>query len=530
MYTTLRPLLAVATLFSACAENEFAARDDADGFGSEEPGDWDADQDGESPPEGEDDFLALPPSGTDVYVFVANPERDTVTRIDAFSLDVKTVEVGADPRLVLVTPDYSYAAVFNRAGDSVSIVNAESLEVTTTRVRDNFNAMRMSPDGAWVGLFHSEAAVRPDDPPANGIQSFNEVSFVSIPDGLHFAMSASFNIRDIQYSKDGKLAVIVADEALWLVDLTEDFLSPQRIDVGTELDPPKAEEVVLSPSGEFAYVRQFGASDLLVVDLEERTRTRIPAGENPTDLDLSPDGLSAVAVARSSGEVWIYTADDPTVPPRVLELPPELVAGSVVFDATGDTGVLYTTSASSNLYAIWDTTTDAVVVQDLVKPVRSMAVTPTGESLLVLHSQERAPDTKPGSTWDTDWAMTLLSLDTDNLRENPVVLPAEPIGFANSGDGEHGYFIMDGQPSMVEIDYRTLLYDEIRLKSLPAYVGVMPVLEGDPDTPPAWVSQEHPLGRISFYHPPQGPAGPGEDLTGRLETITGFELNSKIEE
>ena len=45
---------------------------------------------------------------------------------------------------------------------------------------------------------------------------------------------------------------------------------------------------------------------------------------------------------------------------------------------------------------------------------------------------------------------------------------------------------------------------------------------GDPtdgDSPQAWVSQEHDLGRISFFDPDEG----------TLETITGFELNSEIE-
>lgn len=526
-------LITTALAAGACsAESGFSAgadRDWEDGGGA---GDIDVDTDMDSaPPENEDDFLALPPSQTDVYVFVVNPERNTVTRVDVYTLDVKTVEVGADPRLVLVTPDYAHAAVFNRGGDSVSIVDSETLDVRTTRVRDNYNAMRMSPDGKWVGLFHSEAARRPDDPPPSGLQSFNEVSFVSIPEGLHFAMSASFNIRDIQYAKDGSLAVIVADEALWLVDLTAEVPTPQRIDVGDEFDPPKAEEVVLSPSGEYAYVRQFGATDLLVVDLEDRTRRRIPAGENPTDLDLSPDGFSAVAVSRGSGEVWVYEADDPDVEPRVVDLPRDVTVGSVIFDPTGETAVLYTTASDSTLFALWDTTTDDILVQDLVKPVRAMAVTPTGESLLVLHSRDRAPGTVPGSTWDTDWAMTMMSLDVDNLRENPVILPSEPIGFANAADGENGYFIMDGVPSLVEIDYRSLLYDQIPLKSVPVYVGVLPDLDPEDEVkPPAWASQEHPLGRISFYHPPGSANGPGEDPIGRLETITGFELNSRIEE
>ena len=481
----------VALGLASCSESGLSrgadATDDTDSF-PQDPGeadtDTDTDSDADTDPETEDDFLALAPSETDVYVFVANPARNTVTRIDVFSMDVRTVEVGADPRIVQVTPDYDYAAVFNRGDDSVTIVDSDTLETFNVPVRDNYNAMEMSGDGAWVGLYHSQAAERPDDPEPGGIQSFNEVSFVSIPDGVHHPMAVSFNPRDIQYSDAGTLAVVVADEALWLVDLTQETLIPRRIPVGDELDPPKAEEVVLSLSGQYAYVRQFGSNDLLLVDLGTGGTQRLPVGENPTDLDLSPDGIDAVVVSRTSGEVWVYKAGQPELPPKVLTLPSELLAGSVLFDPSGEQAILYTTSTSTSTYAIWDTQTDALALHDLVKPIGNLAVTPNGESLLVLHPQEDTPDTEPTDPFYGSWAMSLISLDPTNYRENPIKLPAEPIGFSNAGDGRHGYFIMDQTPALVEIDYLTLLYSQIDLRSAPVYVGVLPDIDEEDDLPP----------------------------------------------
>ena len=71
------------------------------------------------------------------------------------------------------------------------------------------------------------------------------------------------------------------------------------------------------------------------------------------------------------------------------------------------------------------------------------------------------------------------------------------------------------------IDYDTLIHDDIPLPSLPRYVGVMnDPNPNDADTPTAWVSQEHPLGRLSFY----------DVDDNSLETLTGFELNAKVEE
>jgi hypothetical protein len=57
------------------------------------------------------------------------------------------------------------------------------------------------------------------------------------------------------------------------------------------------------------------------------------------------------------------------------------------------------------------------------------------------------------------------------------------------------------------------LPEDIELKSVPVHVGTLP------ESPYAYASQEHELGRISFY----------DAETGSLETITGFELNSEIE-
>ena len=96
--------------------------------------------------EAEGDFLSLMPATTNTYVFVANPDRNTVTRISVPSLDVMTVEVGVDPSLVETSSDYTRAVTFNKGSNDISIIDAESLDVTEVTIRDNLNQMRMSPD------------------------------------------------------------------------------------------------------------------------------------------------------------------------------------------------------------------------------------------------------------------------------------------------------------------------------------------------------------------------------------------------
>jgi len=531
------PFLCAAALaglwLAGCAEYDAASFDERANDTGYYPGEADADVDADadndgtgaaddtSPPEQEDDFIALRPAQTDVYVFIANPTRGTVTRVNVYTLEVLTTQVGNDPQVVLTSPDYDTAVVFNRGDDSVTILDADTLASTEVEVRDNFNNMVMSPNGDWVALWHDRDAERPDDPPPTGVQSFNEASFVYIPTGDHFPMAVGFNPRDIRFTPDSTLAVVVSDEYLALVDLTAETPSPTLIQVAEDLlDPPIAEEVAITPSGAYAFVRQFGAEDLVVVNLSTYQVDRLAVGINPTDLDLTPDGTKAVVISRGSGQVFIVDTTDPIhTPVDTLDLPEGVTLGSVVMAPSGDKAILYTTAVLEAKYATWDLGTDEITVRSLVKPVAGMAVTPTGESLLVFHTKDDAVDADPNSPFHNKWAISLI--DLDDFRSNPLLLPSEPIGYANALSGLRGYLIMDGLRSLSVLRYDTLLYDDYSLRSVPVHLGVLPDLDlEDGDEPPAWISQEHSLGRISFFDP--------DDAS--METITGFELNSGIED
>jgi hypothetical protein len=375
----------------------------------------------------------------------------------------------------------------------------------------------LSPDGKFAVVWHNVAREREDDPPAEGLQSFNEVSFVDLVSYEHSPMAVGFNPQMVRFTPSGDLAVIVADAYVATVDLTVSPLVPRLIELAPGvLDPPSAEEVIVAPDGSFAWVRQFGASDLLVVDLFDGSISEIEAGINPTDLDLSPDGADAVAVARGSSQLWVYDANEPFAAPQVVALPPSSY-GALTFDPTGDQAIVFTTAALVETFGVWTVGTPSVVERSVVKPIASVAVNPTGDTLLVFHTEEDGPETEP--LFAGSWALTLVSL-TD-FRSNPLLLPAEPLGFANSTTGDLGYFAMHGEPLLEVLDYATLLHEEVELRSLPSFIGVLPDLApGDGDEPPAWVSQEHELGRISFFDPDEA----------SLETLTGFELNSEIEE
>ncbi len=515
----LPPLVLSLLVTVGCAETSLADfSSDAPSTASGDDDDSTATNDTGTGGEEEEDLLRLPPAQTDVFVFVANPERDTVTRIEVRSMRVDTTPVGQDPRIVQTTPDRARAVVFNRGDPSVSVLDAATLAQERVEVRPNLNDLAVSPDGAWAVLWHNAARERPDDPPVDGVQSFSEASFVRLSDASHQPLAIGFDLQMVRFTPDGSRAVIVSDSTLALVDLTQEDLRAERVELQPGvLEPAHAEEVVVAPDGSYAWVRLFGSPDLRVVDLDDREVTLVPAGLEPTDLDLSPDGGSTVSVSRSTHELFVFDTLRPFDAPRVVPLPVGSTYGSLQFSPTGTQAVLFSNAVAEQRYASWDVATDAVVEQGLVKPVQSVGVSPDGGTLLVFHPATDGPTTP--EPFRGKPALTLIDL-RDPTFSTPLALPAPPLAYTTSQSGALGYLVLEDERSLSVLDFATHIPTPVPIASPPVYLGVLPDLApGDADEPPAWVSQEYSLGRITFWDPD----------TESEDTLTGFELNAGIE-
>jgi DNA-binding beta-propeller fold protein YncE len=501
----------------ACSDSSYEMKADSgyatagDYAGGEGEGESEAADSDEYAPEAEDAYATLPPATTDAYVFVANPDRNTVTRVSVSDLSVITTEVGVDPHVVKTTEDFATTVVFNRGTDDLSIIDSESLSVATVEVEPNFNQMVMSPDGRWVACYFDAATADSADISDEATRSYNSISLVNIETREHIPMVAGFNPRDIRFNSRGDRMVVVSDSYLAVVDLDAESPAPTRIAIAEDiLDPPVAEEVLLTPSGDQAVIRQFGATSLVVADLDEGTVDLIDVGENPTDLDITPDGDFAVVVARGSNELWIYDLKDVFEAPEVIAMPEGEVLGSVVMSPDNRQGLLYSTASGVSRYSSWDRRTGEIEVHPAVKPVSGVKISPDGGVALLVHDQENGDVDSESPFWNQD-AITLVELDS--FFPNPIVMPSAPTEFASTAEGDLGYVILEDERIMVEFDYNTLIHDEIVLKSNAVHIGLLP------ETRTIYASQEHDLGRISFYNADNGD----------LQTVTGFELNSAIE-
>lgn len=501
-------------LLAACSSADYRAGDATDDSASGAPQD-DADTGSEGEDDGwgsetEDDFLKLSPATTEQYVFVVNASRNTVSRITVPGLQVLTVEVGSAPAAVTTTADNERAIVFNEGSDDVSIIDAETLEVATVGVLPHLNAMVLSDDGVWAVVYRD--ADEETDGDSTGAQSFNELSLVNTLTLEHFPEVVGFKPRQVRFTEDSSLALVVADEYLTMIDLSASTPSISVVEIAEDLlDPPRAEEVEVSPDGTWAFLRQFGEDQLVVVDLLSREVQRVDVGQNPTDLDITPDGTHAVVVSRGSNELYVLDTTDPFQAPEVIDLPEDELIGSVQFSPDNSKAVLYTTAAKVARYTSWDLSDGSLTVRPLVKPIERVTVSPDGGTLLVFHTEEDAEDADPTDEFYGEWAVSMISLQ--DFRRNALLLQDEPTAWAHSTDGAWGYFVMEGVPYLEVLDYTRLSHKELKLRSSPVHVGVLP------NTDYAFVNQEHELGRLTFYDP----------NTEQAETITGFELNSGIE-
>ncbi|MEC8423756.1 MAG: hypothetical protein VX000_08265, partial [Myxococcota bacterium] len=174
----------------------------SDGGGGEPGESWDTgDYDDGYDREEEQAVEPLRPAASEDHLFIANPDRATLTRITVDGLGVVTTPVGRDPSVVRVTPDGRRVLVLNRGDDTVSLVDAQTLETRHLPLRPRMNRLEVSPDGRWSISWHDVAydAAAPERD-HGGTASYNEISLIDIDQGSHVPQVVGFHPRDVSFS------------------------------------------------------------------------------------------------------------------------------------------------------------------------------------------------------------------------------------------------------------------------------------------------------------------------------------------
>ncbi|MFM7202703.1 MAG: YncE family protein [Myxococcota bacterium] len=526
-------LLALSVLWGCNASDEPAADygPTATPATYDPPEEDDSDLDGGSeepnlPPEQEDAFFRAMPAASDRYVFVVNPERDTLSKINATTRAVYTLPVGLHPTQVLTGAlNPNLAVVLNEGDATLSLLDVSSDTLDTLPIHPDTNYMALSADGKYV-ITWFEANVEGADNSVDGVRSYSNISVVFTGDEKQAPTSTplavALNPRGATYIPSSNQALVLCDGVVAQVYLSAKptvRLIPLTDNIDEKLT---VAEMKVSPDGRFAFLRLSSSAELMVVSLQAESVTeavsRVSLSAPATDMDLASNNL--ILVDRAQQELLIFDAQDPEAPPRTLQTPSNQLVGSLVISPSLNRAVLYTTLTAQDIqdtpyedmpldrFSLWDLSTDQIKLYDLVKPVESvsMAETSAGDVVTFIHQASASSDL---TAFNKKNALSHFYVEDGQVL--PAVLEAPLKAQATVPGGQYGFAILENVNSVLVVDYAIRQMRSLALQSRPVFVGVLT------GTTEGYVSQEHELGRISFVNP----------ATLQATTITGFELNAQ---
>jgi len=198
---------------------------------------------------------------------------------------------------------------------------------------------------------------------------------------------------------------------------------------------------------------------------------------------------------------------------------PGQVIGSITVSDDGRRVLAYTTAydlaEAVTVIDLQNLTAPPVTVA-LRKAVQAIAIAPDGESALVIHKKADGDPNQigiePDLAIDRSYGYSVVSLANGFAKLQ--VTPTEVGPFTIVPDGSYLFLLFntDAARLVQRVSLRTFLVDSIPLGSRPVSVGSVAASHK------VFVSQEHPDGRITLI----------DWLTAATESVTGFELNSRI--
>ena len=509
------------------------------------------------PPEVEKTTSFELPHAGERYVYVANPDSNTVAVIDSTTLSIQTIEAGAKPRFLQTLAGRDAAIVLNVDSHDATIVRTTAAGSTTSKVdvERGSNAIAVSEDGKHAIVYFDAAIKRTGDDEG----SLQDVTVITLDDGADRAvnMSVGFRPSQVAFSSGGGAAYVVTEDGVSILDFADIDRSGAGIAKTVRLGNTgvdKTLDVSITKDGAYALARRLETSELRLVDLASGSikildvgRALAPtlleapdAGAPPstdagatepppppapaiiTDVDLSPGGDYALAVIRDRNTVAriaIPGGFEGTGEVTVREVPGELI-GSVTLTPDGKRAMLFTTVVPTNeRLTILELDSDAAPRPlQLRKSVASVVVSPDSKTALVIHAKLPGSPDEPGidvdAKTDRQDGYTLVALDDGYVKLQTTPAPLGPTTIVPDGSHLFALFAGANQFQVEGVDLRSFRIRSTTLGSRPVSIGSVPASKR------VFVGQDHPDGRISFI----------DWDTGGVQSVTGFELNSRIRE
>jgi hypothetical protein len=504
------------------------------------------------PPEVEVEREFEQPQASERFVYAANPESGTVSIIDAQTLAIQTLETGDRPTFLRTLANSNDAIVLNVGSQDATIIRSpeRGIRTITAPVVRGANAIAVAPDGKHAVVYFNARFSAAGNPSG----SFQDVTVLRLDgeiddDDISVGMTVGFRPRDVFFAADSSEAYVVTDDGISVLDFemieTSGSGIARLVSLGPDVDQ-QGFDVSVTPDGLFALTRAPGQSVVRLVDLGDGSirsldlaavlpgsdalddvdgdsdgGTAEPVPVDVTDLDLAPSGAFALAVLRGASvvlEIPIPGGFDAASAIETHEVPGELI-GSVTITPQADRALLYTTAVDVERITVLTLDGDAPPkTVALRKTVEAVTVAPDGRTALILHKKVAGDPLEPGITpdqsIDRSFGYSVLRVATGDVKLQ--VTPTPPGVFTIVPDGSYLFILFNsaGVREVEKIEAKSFLIDEITLGSPPISLGSVPQSER------VFVNQQHPDGRITFI----------DWQTGEARTVTGFELNSRIQD
>lgn len=255
------------------------------------------------PPETEVEGRFEAPVATGSLVWVANPESGRVALVHAETLEVTTAEAGFAPTYLAAVPTDSAdnaAIVINTLSHDATLLTVSdsgSIESKFVDIHAGANAWSVSRAGRWAIAWTDAAKV----PGADSTEGFQDITVIDLAGDELEATRLSVGYRPSRLVIDDseEHAYVVTEPGISVIDLGAEDGPEVLKDVTVPTAPdPSQREVEITADGRLALVQNDNSQVLYVIDLETSDSVSIALDHPISDLDLSADGETAVAVVR----------------------------------------------------------------------------------------------------------------------------------------------------------------------------------------------------------------------------------------
>jgi hypothetical protein len=403
------------------------------------------------------------------------------------------------------------ALVLNVLSNDATLLRASASGLTalTLPVPSSGNGWSVSANGRWAVAWTNARFVAGPDP----VQGYQDITVLDLTSGAETSTALTVGYRPSSVSFDAKSgrAFAVTEDGVSVVALDAAGGPAVIKNIAYAATPSKlAPEVTITPDGAYALLRSSQPS-VGVLSLADGVRVDVPLPGMPTDLDLSADGSTAVAVIRDTSQVALLPVPAVFTNPNGLALVTiDTTVGSTALAVQSATAFFYTNATPSELLAVMDTKAAAPTsrVIKLRAPVLGVFPTADGAHALVLHDAL----SEAGSKYPAAFSVAPIALD---LPPKIVGLDAPVVSVAVTPAGDHALVATGsstGFYQLVVASMPSLNVQKLSLASMPIAAGIVAGADR------GFVAQKHPDGRITFVNL----------KTGEARTLTGFELGTQV--